>query len=95
MCRSQLQFNAEHEAWLEAQFEFDCARREVWGKWLLENERLHDAWDALDWACYQPDGRDWMGEQHLDRLRRLLGREAYEAGRMPPAVPVWRFRKIR
>jgi hypothetical protein len=50
------------------------------------------AWDALDDAltvslCIS---RRIAG---MRRLRELLGDDAYHEGRMPPPVPMWRFRE--
>lgn len=57
------------------------------GEEVAEAEFLRDAWQSL--ACARSA---WAsGPYHRDRLRQLLGEPAWSAGRMPPAVPLWRF----
>lgn len=61
---------------------------------LDETEQLYLIWDSLrDARCeyYYTHIR----RQALKRMRDKLGHELYQAGEMPPAVPVWRFGVIR
>lgn len=66
-------------------------RWQLYADAIAESERLYWCWywlhEARSW-----DGEDWYGECHplfaLGELRRLIGDEAYEAGRMPPCVPL-------
>lgn len=51
---------------------------------------LREIWWRL--SLSQADEREWSHRLHLKRLRYLLGPEDYAGGRMPPAVPAWRFR---
>lgn len=60
------------------------------GEEVAEAEVLRDAWQAL--ACARST---WAaGSYHRDRLRQLLGPQAWAAGVMPPPVPAWRFRLV-
>jgi hypothetical protein len=58
---------------------------------LLETDRLYQVWDAVrDARCdyYYVNVR----RQALERLRELVGDEAYYSGDLPPCVPLWHFR---
>jgi hypothetical protein len=60
---------------------------------LQETDHLYQVWDTVrDARCeyYYVTVR----RQALKKLRELLGEEAYYAGRMPPYVPLWRFRDV-
>jgi hypothetical protein len=61
------------------------------GTALRETERLYQIWEAVrDARCehYYVTVR----RQALQRLRELVGEEAYYHGDLPPCVPLWRFR---
>ncbi len=63
------------------------------GAVLDETKRLYRVWDAVrDSKCefYYVTVR----RQALRKLRDLVGPEAYEAGDLPPHVPVWRFQAM-
>lgn len=61
---------------------------------LTETDQLYMIWDAV---------RDIKSEFYyvsirrtrLAELRKVLGEEAYYAGRLPPHVPIWRFNQIK
>lgn len=60
---------------------------------LEESRELFEVWDTLD------DAQRWyydeaLRRRRLARLLELLGPADYYAGRLPPAVPVWRFEEI-
>jgi hypothetical protein len=62
-----------------------------WQDTLTETEYLYHCWEALS-AAQGAEGNDCdTRRQGLERLRELLGEEAYYQGVMPPSVPVWRF----
>jgi hypothetical protein len=58
---------------------------------LEENQQLYRAWDMLD-DCHCRFRDDFRYER-LQKLRSLLGEEAWFAARMPPYLPIWRFRR--
>lgn len=79
-------FGCAHVEWLQQVGLSDTA-------WHDEACWCRDVWDKVDdvkrfWA-----GRPELMRQSLERLRELLGPEWYEAGRLPPAAPAWRFRE--
>jgi hypothetical protein len=60
---------------------------------IQETEHLYQVWDTVrDARCdyYYVTVR----RQALKKLRQMLGDEAYYFGRLPPAVPLWRFQEI-
>ena len=70
------------------------------GEWREFQER-QAAFSSLCWyqlyyarQNWQMPQKNWFDEEtrleHLERLRELLGDEAYFAGRMPAPVPTWR-----
>lgn len=68
--------------------------RDYWATVLQETDYLFHCWDWLH-AAQGGEGRDQQYWQYaLKRLRDLLGEDAYHAGQMPPAVPLWRFRRM-
>lgn len=83
-----LDFNGQYRHHLRTYGKDDAARDAA----LRDAEDLFAVWDALDDA--QLNTGPYSRRYHLARLRDLLGEDAYAAGRMPPAVPVWRFREI-
>lgn len=66
--------------------------------WWEYDERIkaangaYAAWDALDDAHLAQSRFDLA--YHLDKLRKVIGDEAYYSGRMPPPVPLCAFREI-
>lgn len=59
-----------------------------------ENERLYQVWNLADDAV-QPYFGVVKRRTALRKLRELLGEDDYQAGRLPPPVPVWRFNEGR
>lgn len=69
-------------------------QQEYWDQVLQETDYLYHCWDWLH-AAQGGEGRDdayWRYSLH--RLRDLVGEPAYQAGAMPPPVPIWRFRNV-
>jgi hypothetical protein len=69
-------------------------RRHLWWEYqeILDGcNQSFRAWDALDDA---QSGSCGPRADALERLRLLIGDEAYYAGRMPPAVPYWLLPEI-
>lgn len=60
---------------------------------LQETDQLYQVWDLVrDARCdyYYVTVR----RQALKKLREMIGEEAYYSAKLPPSVPVWRFRKV-
>jgi hypothetical protein len=72
--------------------------------WLSFAKRnLKDAKDSLEGKCEVPyingfretlDTRTAAARQGIDKLEKILGKEAFRFGRMPPPVPIWRFQRV-
>ena len=89
-----MQFNRRYRKWVAAQRWRQLHEAEYWDHVLAETDYLFQCWDWLH-AAQGGEGRDeeyWS--ESLERLRKLLGDEAYFAGAMPPPAPLWRFREI-
>jgi hypothetical protein len=57
---------------------------------LEEARQLYQVWKTVQEATDMANS--WVHQRRaLWKLRQLLGPEAYSAGRLPPAAPVWRF----
>lgn len=90
--RPWLRFNAAYTHYCREQAETDLALADHWNRLAAEAERLYWVWDAVD-DC-QPGERVERRRRALQQLRTLLGDEAFEAGRLPPYIPLWRFREM-
>lgn len=90
--QAQLVLAYEHLTWLRQASQDRLAARTCPHR-CGEAERLHEAWDALDdaWRGSCPHACAAGREQHLERLRSIIGVAAYISGQMPPPVPIWRF----
>jgi hypothetical protein len=86
-------FNRAYRQHLTSRQAVELARWWELREAIQETDRLYAVWDAVGDAC-----RDsWyvtVRRQALKRLRGLLGPEVYAAGKLPPAVPVWRFQSV-
>ncbi len=80
-----LDFNLAYREALFARMDLLSHRREELSREADEAYRLWWLWDCL--RCAHGGSLFWQQE-----LRRLLGEADYHQGRMPPAVPLWRFR---
>lgn len=90
VCQLNLSVADKHLAWLEHQVILDGPRG-GWQLWLCEARQCRLAWYVLDDAWWYRSERG----KHLLRLRELLGHDDYYVGRMPPPVPLHRFRHLR
>jgi len=85
-----LAFNRTYRENLEKLKEVERGRLEELESALQEADRLYQIWDDIrDSRCeyYYITVR----RQALKRLKTMLGEEAYQAGELPPHVPLWRF----
>lgn len=88
-----LAFNRAYRQHLDLRLPFESARWEQLREVVQETDHLYLVWDTIrDARCdyYYVTVR----RQALQKLRDLLGPEAYYSGRMPPYVPLWRFQAI-
>lgn len=102
ICREAITFNRAYHDHASAARQFyphtgtwhaQHPERQFLDRALYETDNLFYVWDCLSWAQdasrTEESRRFWLG-----RLRLTLGRDAYAVGAMPPAVPVWLFRRI-
>lgn len=89
-CTEQRSFNESYRRWLEQRWPLT---REDWiNEALMECASLWSAWDLLrDAQCEYLHVA--CRRKALKELMGAIGYQAYYAGCMPPAVPVWRFRR--
>lgn len=86
-----LEFNRAYRDYLECQQAFEVRSWWDWQDALNETDYVYQCWSALA-AVQGAEGEDGASRRAaLERLRELLGEEAYYQGAMPPCVPVWRF----
>ncbi len=89
-----LTFNRKFAQHLENQRSLQRDRSGLYERALSDTKHLYQVYDAVrDAQCdfYYVTVR----RAALKKLRELVGREAYYAGQLPPAVPVWHFRQRR
>jgi hypothetical protein len=88
--RQLVGFNSAYRQFLEARRE---VRRHEWDELteiINETDRLREIWQAA--ADASSEDHIWVCRRRsLKRLKELIGEGAYEAGRLPPCVPLWRF----
>ena len=88
-----LDFNRAYRRTLEVRQVADRPRWQEYQTAVEETESLYQLWDTARDArceCYYVHFR----RRALKRLRDRLGEDDYAAGRLPPPVPLWRFRPI-
>lgn len=96
-CRA---FNQFFLTQMRTRLSWDRANEVLILEMISEAEGEFVAWDCLDDAQRREgvvgDGwGDWGSVRwHLDRLRGILGDRDYDAGRMPPPVPLWMLAPI-
>lgn len=89
-------FSQRHLDWLDGQ----CLLRPSDTRliqWQMDAKWCKACWDELKCAAeyvQQYEEMECSSSRALGRLRDLIGREAFNEGRMPPPVPIWHFRKI-
>lgn len=90
-CRDMLSANRAYAIWLNGHRAVD---RGEWIDAALEDAaELYRVWDVMSdinsqWYCLT------ARRQKLRELREMIGAERYYAGLYPPAVPVWRLKRI-
>lgn len=89
-----IRFNRSYRGSVERRMELDTQRLPLFLQVVRETDELYTVWDAArDAQCdfYYVQVRRLA----LARLRTLIGDEAYRAGELPPAAPIWRFNELR
>lgn len=89
-----VRFNRAFRKHLDQRHELEMDRSETLRTVMRETDRLYQVWDAVrDARCefYYVTVR----RQALKKLRDLVGTDAYEAGNLPPNVPMWRFNELK
>ena len=102
VAQEQLRANIEHRDWLRAQQQAQPWEY-GWDFWAAENQELWSVWNLLDdcwieWDYTTDESSpgfdvDTYRRGLLAQLRDRLGYRDYYEGRMPPPVPIWRFRR--
>lgn len=86
-------FNESYQAHLQVQGIIYLHKCDDISLLLGEARQLHYVWDCARRAA--TPNESWASRrQNLQRLREVLGEEAYYNGAMPPWVPLWRFQGI-
>lgn len=86
-------FSEQYQAHLQTQQLMMPHKSEEISQALDEARRLHRVWCTVRRAGNSEES--WVSRRRaLEQLRETLGTEAYYTGKLPPCVPVWRFREI-
>lgn len=86
-------FNEQYQCHLQTQQMLLTHRSEELGTTLGETRQLHNVWDSVRRAS--STNQAWAYRRRsLQQLREAVGEESYYSGRLPPAVPMWRFREM-
>jgi hypothetical protein len=88
-----VRFNRAYRKHLETRQQFEFDRTGLFMEAIQETDQLYQVWDAVrDSRC------DFyyimVRRQALQRLKEMLGNEAYQMAELPPHVPVWRFNDL-
>lgn len=87
-----LAFNRAYKTHLEGRL-IDLPNAWTMAQVILETDELFKVWDlARDTRCdyYYMTVR----RQTLNKLKELIGDQAFYSGQLPPHVPVWRFARL-
>ena len=89
-----LEFNRDFRKQMDERAHFELDRSDLLRGIIWETDKLYQVWDAArDARCefYYITVR----RQALQKLKYMLGDEAYAQAEMPPNVPIWRFNERR
>lgn len=90
----QVRFNRSFRKKIEERAELESDRQPFFAAVVKETDQLYAVYDAVrDARCafYYVTVR----RQALNKLRCLLGDDAYRAAELPPVVPTWRFNDLK
>ncbi len=89
-----IQFNRAYHKHLSTRLAFELDREQQITAAMRETDELYRIYDATrDAACefYYVTVR----RHALDKLKMLIGNEAYLRGELPPCVPIWKFNELK
>ncbi len=92
-CRELCNFSQAHKDWLKSRPCLDLVNQFEWCEWFREADERHDAWWEL-LVSHSKSNRAPERRNHLRRLRRMIGHDWYEQGRMPHIIPYHRFSRM-
>lgn len=70
-------------------------RRPYWEQVKAENEQIEQVWEALRPVQWEWTANNYTHKRdYLQKLKDLIGDEAFFQGAMPPPFPIWRFCEI-
>jgi hypothetical protein len=89
-------FASGHIEWLEGQRSVSpWSLKPDWDDWLNDARDLKRGYESLRAAVWHRDqGQVLWARLSLRQAELAMGREAIETGVYPPAVPLWRFRRL-
>lgn len=92
IAEANLKLAEQHIAWLLLMRDANMNRKEEWEEWIEDARKSRQPWCNLlnAHSYYEPSAR-W----YLLCLRMRIGNANYYAGKMPPCLPIHRFREIR
>lgn len=85
-----MEFNRKYEKFLLSEMEKGYPYNITFQESLNETRYIHKIYDILD-DINRPQMYLYQKRMRCIRLKYLLGDEAYEAGFIPPCVPIWYF----
>jgi hypothetical protein len=88
-----LEFNRAYRQHLVRRESVEVTGRAELDTAIAETDALYGVWDAVRDAGSEGYNIT-VRRQALLSLRNAIGPEAYFTGRLPPHVPVWRFRRV-
>lgn len=100
-CRKSKEMGEAFRKYLDKeQQRWPVNRQEVFNVARDESNRLSEPWRLL-LIAQTVNGvnglpkREWERRLAMYSVRESIGREAYDRGEMPPAIPVWRCRVLK
>jgi hypothetical protein len=88
--QASFDLNDKHLDWLNLQLEYSPTSQII--EWNNESSWYRRCWGNLKLAQYQNHNLG-MRLDALQSLRTELGEVPFALGRMPPPVPIWRFKE--
>ena len=93
MVQDLCRVNEQYQCHLQNQQIIYPHRADDLGEVLREARQLYQVWDAVRRATGPTQA--WAYRRRMLRqLRDMLGEDDYYAARLPPSVPLWRFKEI-
>lgn len=89
-CAIACQHHWVYRRYIEARRAWEPRRWEFYDQCLADATRLGEIWDTVA-SARRAEYYVVCRRRHLAKLKDLLGEDAYHAGRLPPATPIWRY----